>query len=159
MRRNANNREELKNMEKGQIFSLDFIIALVAVTAATGLLIQTAEVNMYYQKEATESNGLKSVAETAADLIVAHNETTCQDSSGNHLMNCIRTDIAVGELENIIEGLVPSPGYGFEITGFGGTASGPPPLQDKDFYQVKRRIVIGSETGPEQTLAVKVWLQ
>ena len=38
-------------MKKGQIFSLDFLISMVVIMAAIGLLIQATEFNTYNMKE------------------------------------------------------------------------------------------------------------
>lgn len=81
-------------MQKGQIFSLDFLISLVAVMAAIGLMVQAIEVNTYYQKEERQFNELKTVAETAGDMLVGNPEIVCElvDGSGGYLGsvgNCI----------------------------------------------------------------------
>lgn len=148
-------------MKKGQIFSLDFLISLVAVTAAVGLLIQTTEVNVYYQKETLRSNDLKAVAETVADLIVASNDITCKDSDGGPLMNCIADDVR----QNQIRALIPE-GYRFEIIGFD-TDISTGNLQDRDYYEIERKMmqpVAPVGPGPELTLieeyiTVRLWKQ
>ncbi len=81
-------------MQKGQIFSLDFLISLVAVMAAIGLMIQAIEVNAYYQKEERQFNELKTVAETAGDMLVGNPEIVCElvDGSDDYLAplnNCL----------------------------------------------------------------------
>jgi hypothetical protein len=81
-------------MQKGQLFSLDFIISMVAVTAAIALLIHSIEVNAYSQKEQQLQDELKQVAETAGDLLVSNQDIVCElvDSSDNKLFslnNCL----------------------------------------------------------------------
>jgi hypothetical protein len=148
-------------MKKGQIFSLDFLISLVAVTAAVGLLIQTTEVNLYYQKETMRSRDIKAVAETVADLLVASNDITCEDSDGVHLMNCLAPDVR----QDQIRALIPE-GYRYKIGGLD-TDISTGNLGDRDYYEVERRIiqpVAPAEPVPELTLtegyiSVKVWKQ
>lgn len=81
-------------MQKGQLFSLDFIISMVAVTAAIALLIHGIEVNAYSQKEQELHNELKQVAEAAADLLVSNPDIVCElvENAGGEissLNNCL----------------------------------------------------------------------
>lgn len=75
--------------KKGQIISLDFLISLIAVTLAIGLLIQFSELKTYNEKEEMGWMELKQVAETASDLLVSAPEITCDllDESDNYLGN------------------------------------------------------------------------
>ncbi len=143
-------------MQKGQIFSLDFLISLVAVTAAIGLMIQAIEVNTYYQKEETQHSELRAVAETAAGLIVAGNDTTCVDATGQHLINCVDAGADFSGITNFLS----SAGYSYEIDdGPGGSLVLPPPIpyNDEDFYEVKRRVFVNGVGGAPRDLSVKVW--
>jgi len=64
-------------MKKGQMFSLDFLISLIAITAAVGLLIQTVEINTYNLKEESQFNEIKAIAETAGNLLVSNPDVIC----------------------------------------------------------------------------------
>lgn len=146
-------------MKKGQIFSLDFLISLVAVTAAVGLLIQTTEVNVYYQKETMRSNGIKAAAETVADLIVGSNDITCEDADGDHLLNCIANNVGQGQIRT----LIPEE-YRYEIIGFDRDIS-TGNLSDRDYYEVQRKVIQqGVPVWPDLTLTgeyvtVRLWKQ
>ena len=148
-------------MKKGQIFSLDFLISLVALTAAVGLMIQAIEVETYYEKERTTYDEMKLVAGTAADLLVASNETTCIDAAGNRLMNCIDSTIDSSDTDRLI-----SNKYGYKITdGAGKLGAGLErdfaSLDEQDFVEIKRTVFIDSVQAPEipTDLLVKVWLR
>jgi len=165
------------NRQKGQLFSLDFIISMVAVTAAIGLLIHGIEVNAYSQKEQQLYDELKQVAETAADLLVTSDGTTCEiQSLGGpakvYLVNCL-DEGKIGSLGD----LFPN-GYCYESSSTNGSSS----LEDncgvahnvQDFYEAKREIVTlnlplnkkdfeeclrGAATCKldEDTITIKVW--
>lgn len=147
--------------EKGQIFSVDFLISLVAVVAAIGLMLQAVEVNAYNQKEHRLQAEMKSVAETAAELIALGNDTTCRDSSGSkNFANCVDTTLS-GNWQSKISGAYdPSTnpgGYHFEISLDTTVVSGPgPSWSDQDFYEIQRSVTT-SVGGPQKTLKVKVW--
>ena len=81
---------------KAQIASLDFILSVVLVVVALGLVMQTIEVNQYTMKEMEIHNELERIGETAADILVSHPDFTCDlyNHSGN---------IEIGELQNCVE--------------------------------------------------------
>jgi len=124
-------------MLKGQLFSVDFLVSMIAVTAAIGLLIHSAEVNAYSQKEEQLYNELKQVAETAADLLVASNDTACEViETGEHLVNCVNSKTS----EEGLRQLFPGSGYGYQICSDTinldcGT------YREGDYYEAKRLVV------------------
>jgi len=149
-------------MEKGQIFSMDFIISMVAVVAATGLLIQAVEVGVYNAKEAGARKELEVIAERAADMIAAgyiyqgNKGTTCYDSaSGLYLMNCIDSGINSAQVTHI---LIP---YNYEVTDDSGAlhdlSRGSGTLGDNDFYEAVRTVFVNNAGGGTEELRVKVW--
>ncbi len=132
-------------MQKGQLFSLDFIISMVAVTAAIALLIHSIEVNAYSQKEQQLHDELKQVAETAADLLVASDGTTCEiQSLGGpakvFLVNCI-DESTIGSFGN----LFPS-GYCYKISSTRANSNCGTAYNGEDFYETKRLVV--TNNGP-----------
>ena len=146
-------------MERGQIFSLDFIISMVAVIAAIGLMIQMVEVNVYSQKDARADEEMKMVAERAADLLVAgykynpSRSTACEEG-GIYLMNCVKNNIP----PEFTNRLIPDK-YGYEITGLRGQSRGSFD-SDNDFYEAVRTIKVGNTSGGAASnveLKVKVW--
>jgi len=81
-------------MQRGQVFSLDFLISLIAVMAAIGLMIHAVELNTYALKEERQQAELKAVAETAGNMLVSNPAIVCYlvDGSGNvlgSLNNCL----------------------------------------------------------------------
>lgn len=130
-------------MKKGQLFSLDFLISLVAVMAAIGLLIQTVEFNQYNQQEERINRELKYVSETFADLLVTSNETTCEDSASltqEHLMGCISDGL---ESDNL--NLLLPPGFDYSVSG--GALDIPGNPDQNDFYQTTRDLATGITVG------------
>lgn len=141
-------------MEKGQIFSLDFLISMAVVMAAIGLVIQTAEVSAYSAKETRISGELRNVAEITANLIVASNETTC-DGAGGHLMNCVDSTADFSK----ITGFLQNAGYGYSITAPGGVINlqSAVPWNAQDYYETSRLVFINNTGGDHVDLKVKVW--
>ena len=146
------------------MFSLDFIISMVAVIAAIGLMIQVVEVNVYNQKESAADKEMKIVAERAADMVVAgyrysSGYTACKDNdrgiTGIYLMNCVKNDPPVG----LVSHLLISNKYNYEITGIGSGLSRTPGSFDAgdDFYEAVRTIKVNSPTTGDAELKVKVW--
>lgn len=80
---------------KAQIASLDFILSVVLVVVALGLIMQTIEVNQYTMKEMEINNELERIGETAADILVSHPDVTCDvyNQGGTikiaELQNCV----------------------------------------------------------------------
>ncbi|MDP6584326.1 MAG: hypothetical protein QF535_06695 [Anaerolineales bacterium] len=80
--------------EKGQIMAMDFLISVIAVTLAVGLLIQFAEIKTYNENDDIAWLELKEIAESAADRLVGSPNIVCEliDAGGNplySLMNCL----------------------------------------------------------------------
>ena len=151
-------------MEKGQMFSVDFLVSLIAVVAAVGLILQAVEVNTYAQKEERLFNELKMAAETAADLIVLGQDTACQDSAGTrNYANCV--DLASRGIwedkvhDKFRQGACPAcnpDGIKYEITLGAATETVPGGYGGEDFYEVQRTVSTSFRGAPE-TLSVKVW--
>lgn len=139
-------------MEKGQIFSLDFLISMAVMMAAIGLVIQTAEVNTYNAKETRVQGELRNVAEITADLIVASNETTCADGRGGHLMNCVDSMANFSK----ITGFLADAGYGYSVEPAGMIE--PVGIQgSNDYYEIRRTVFINNTGGSTVELKVRVW--
>jgi len=139
-------------MQKGQIFSLDFLISMAVVMAAIGLVIQTAEVSAYNAKETRIQGELWNVAETAADLIAASNETTCSNGGGGHLMNCVDATADFSKITGFLE----DAGYGYSITATGiSLLNGS--QGSNDYYETARTVFINNTSGSTVDLKVRVW--
>ena len=143
-------------MDKGQIFSLDFLISLVAITAAVGLMVQAIEVNTYYQKESRDFIEMKAVAETAADLLIASQATTCYDSdTDQYMIQCVRNDLNPGDTDPLVPNKfnykVRSASLGVNLERFVN------PWGEEDYYMAKRTIYINNVGGATEELTVRVW--
>ena len=141
-------------MQRGQIFSLDFIISMVVITAAIALLIQATEFNTYNMKEERIYNEMRNTARIAANLIVSSNETTCSDGTGGHLMNCVDTG---GNFVPIDDFLTAS-GYQYDISllDVTGETSWNNNI-DSDFVEIERQVLIDNLDGNPKDLTVRVW--
>jgi hypothetical protein len=139
--------------KKGQLFSLDFIISMVAVTAAIALLLHSIEVNAYSQKEQQLHDELRQVAETAADLLIASNDTSCQIKITGmgapdrpHLVNCVNENANTNDLKAI----VPD-GYCYKVSNIVSSTRASyidklnydcgTEYNEEDFYEAKRLVV------------------
>ncbi len=143
-------------MEKGQIFSLDFLISIVVITAAIALLIQATEFNTYNMKEERIYNEMRNVARIAANLIVSSNETTCFDTTGEHLMNCI--DTVTGNFAPITLFLDDSDyEYDIETEALGLDLDSGVAYDEEDFVEIKRLTFVNGLGGTPEDLTVRVW--
>ncbi|MEK6972788.1 MAG: hypothetical protein AABW72_01990 [archaeon] len=102
----------LKNKlhEKGQIFSIDALVALIIATLVLGLTIQIIETQSYNLKQEQVFNELKTVGHNAANLLVSLPDISCdlisEDGTGLTLLNnCIDAD----KLKNIEKGKLGIP--------------------------------------------------
>ena len=64
--------------QKGQVFSVDFLISIMVIVLAIGLLLNFYELSAHAQKESKINSELRSAAERAADLLVYSPDVTCE---------------------------------------------------------------------------------
>ncbi|MCX6799069.1 MAG: hypothetical protein NTW59_03175 [Candidatus Diapherotrites archaeon] len=133
-------------MRKGQVFTLDLLISLVAATLAIGLLFHTMETRIYNQKGAELSSDLKRVADNAGNMLAASNQIICElrdaDSTTHidYLNNCIDTTKINSSNAKSLMG-IPD-GYGARVY-FGGTEWGDDlPPSDIDFIEETRTVIL-----------------
>ncbi len=88
--------------QKGQIFSLDFILSLAIIILAIGMMLQFMELQEYNQREAEIQNELYSIGETASLLLVSNPAFTCQ------MTNTIETVDLMPVMGCILIGAPPS---------------------------------------------------
>ena len=138
--------------QKGQIITLDFLISLIAITLAIGILLQFAEVKAYNEKEELQWVELTEIAETASNLLVSSPEISCEED-GIYLVNCIDTSNDFSLPETGEKLAIPS-GYGFAIEGEGIGPSANIP-DGVDFYSVKRLVSLNG--GNAEEITIRVW--
>ncbi len=169
----------MKQNEKGQFFSLDFLISVTVAVLAIGMLLHFFELSVYGEKEARLQTAIDSIALTSSNILVQDYNCKIENSfklqGYNDLDGCISSFNFSGT--NKKELLIPN-GFGCFIssdgtitppvgceTDFTGTA--------KDISVVSRRILLGPnniskmdfETCVESTcsifeereLTVKIW--
>jgi len=79
--------------EKGQVFTVDFIISISIVMLALGIGLQLNELNFYASNEDESYARLESIGRVASDLLVMHPKLNCpvvsitDDSNIDHLPN------------------------------------------------------------------------
>jgi len=138
--------------KRGQIFSLDFLISLIALTLALGLLIQFAEIKTYNENEELQWLELKGVAETAADLLVSNPDIVCElkDEGGSplhSLMNCLPhiNSLRISQQWMAISAdydcLIETPGAGQQLHPQSYDCKGDP-TGSENVYSVDRKVVI-----------------
>ena len=132
--------------KKGQIVSIDFLLSIILVVFAVGMIIQFTEQNSYIEKQELIFNDLKRVGDTAGTLIVSNPDIVCSlvdNFSGeviDSLNNCIPANADINK-----EVLGIPAGYECNLTVQGITFpvnecdSAVP--TDKDIYSVKREVV------------------
>ena len=77
--------------EKGQVFSLDFIIALAVVAMTIGMTLHFYELNVYEQKEAMTRNELSLIGVTASNILLNGNQCRARvevTDMGYELVGC-----------------------------------------------------------------------
>lgn len=133
-------------MKKGQILSLDFLVATAMAILAIGLVFQFSELQVYDVKDRQLFSETKRVAETAGNLLVGNPLITCKlrDNANtktiSYLPNCVNISAAGGITKERLG--IPSTFKCFVsgLTATGCEATPPNPSAVKNFYSVKRKI-------------------
>ncbi len=131
----------------GQIVSLDFLISIIAIVLALGILIQISELKTYDEIEEREWMELRQVSETAAARLVSNPELNCivvKNGGENELFrmpNCLDITVAMARSHLAIP---ESPSYGFELSDGDGTLGSYGSRGNNDFIEVKRLMVTNS---------------
>lgn len=115
-------------MEKGAIFSLDFLLSVVLVMLAVGLVMKTLELTTYSQKEEILNQELKKVAENTGNVFVSDPSINCNVTELSiKLMNCIDTTV-LPSITNWRKEVGLPDDFDAAIVGLGPPASVPPIL-------------------------------
>ena len=94
--------------KRGQIIAMDFLLSVMVMVLALGLMFQMIELNYYNTKEMGLQEDLARIGETAADLLVSHPDITCDVRVGppgtldlsdiiGEIPNCIQNGYMLGE--------------------------------------------------------------
>ena len=97
----------MTNKEKGQIFSLDFIIALGIVAMTIGMTLHFYELNVYEQKETTTRNELALIGVNASNLFIdgqrcSENPSDKPSNKGYELIGCTKSPGSITKAELMI---------------------------------------------------------
>lgn len=92
--------------QNGQVFSLDFLLSIVLVLLAVGIIMQFLELKTYETKEFSQQQELERIGNTAAELLVSNPAIVCElkDVAGNTigtLQNCLATTPSLLKKENL----------------------------------------------------------
>lgn len=128
-------------MEKGQIFSLDFLLSIAVVMMALGLVLRAAELASYDWKDREIFSELKGVAENSGNLLVASPEINCRVRGIDiNIMNCV--DTTKISPSNAREKLAIPAEFGYSLTispqqtiAFGSR-------ENKDFVETRRKVLL-----------------
>ncbi len=153
--------------EKGQIFSIDFLLSVVLVMLALALIFQYMELKAYSEKDVEMFEDVKEKALLASDLLTGSSELNCKLDGGNiALPNCIGNEkINAGKI-----GITEKFGCyvkGVKVEGCETDES----AGAKVFFAVERKVVEGQDVETEiwkcmkgaecglheKDLLVKVW--
>ena len=80
--------------QKGQFFSIDFLIAMAIAVLALGMLLHFYELNTYEQKEARIQNELTLIAMNSSNILLNTNNCTAKNNlsvKGYELHGCTDT--------------------------------------------------------------------
>ncbi|MDO8634061.1 MAG: hypothetical protein Q7K34_02085 [archaeon] len=138
--------------KRGQILSLDYVISLILVLLALGLLLNFFELQTVNAKEAQLSSELETLAEGAARLALASPDIACRLTNNDYtkyigvLPNCIPSEPGRLTKENIwipLEfgcAIITEPGEIFTATGCGEAIDN----DVNNYYSVTRKIVVNN---------------
>jgi len=137
-------------MDRGQVFSLDLVLALALLVLSIGIIFQQTELFLYNQKDLEESRSLEIIGESASNMLVFSPEIVCELVSGgsvvDYLNNCIPDDCST--VSGPALGL--SSDYSYNVSG--AVSCGTPfnaSLIEGPVYSVDRTVVLSS--GKEVT--------
>lgn len=135
-------------MQKGQLFSLDFLVSLIVVMLAIGLVFQFSELQTYDLKDKMLFDETKRVAETASNMLVGNPAILCklvEEGTANqisYLSNCIDSSNPSALTKNNLG--IPA-AYNCNADGITITdCSSIPTSAAKNSYSVKRTILLHS---------------
>jgi len=133
-------------MQRGQFFSLDFLISLILLFLAIGILFRASELSLYDQKDERLFAELKNVSENAGNMLVANPNINCLlEKIEIKLMNCIDTfTTSTFTADQSREALGIEQKYGFEIIGIAMQGEGTLD-EKKDFTETTRLVLVHDE--------------
>jgi len=113
--------------QRGQVFSVDFLISVMVIVLAIGLLLNFYELSVHAQMESNLSSELRNVAERAADLLVYSPEFTCElwEDAGEtsqrimYIPNCLVKGDSGNSGKEIIKAKLGLVGFQCEVSGKG----------------------------------------
>lgn len=139
----------MKANNKGQVFSLDFLISLVVVVVCLGLLIQVFELTSYSAKQQQTFREVMVIGELASERLVTDEAVLCRLTDGAavlpgfELVNCLNTT----RLAALNKGLIGIPAdFYCNVAGvsLSGCADGTPPANARNVFEVERRVIVSA---------------
>jgi len=141
---------------KGQIVSMDFLLSLILVTLALGLIFRFSEISTYALEENTLQSTLERLGSTAAEKLLHSPDFACKVGTVGgttatlfHASNCLDAG-KLGALSTTLLGL-PA-GYSYHLS-LQDPAGGPPSeygiaVPDTDFaFSAERSLVLYAGPG------------
>lgn len=77
----------MDNKQKGQIFSLDFLLAMGMVVLAIGLMLNFYELNANYAKEERVKSEITAIAINATEVLLSNEKCDLQGGVGSNKFN------------------------------------------------------------------------
>ncbi|MFH1588314.1 MAG: hypothetical protein ABIA76_03195 [Candidatus Diapherotrites archaeon] len=143
--------------DKGQVFSLDLMIAAGLIFLAMAIIINSVELDVFTTKNNFELSELQYVGLTASDRFVSM-ANPCQEQNIN-VLNCV--DFLGCDIGTIITkeklGIADEFDYAVESdysSCFQGTEDAP---DDKAVFAVKRTVLINSVSENQEKFIFKIW--
>lgn len=148
--------KQKKTGKKGQIFSLDFILAVSLLVLSIGLAINYFEVTSLNASEAAHRQEMRLIAKTASDILVTDPSIVCDlntilEQVAGSLPNCIRKTLETTKNGDPITKTmlgIPS-NFDAQLTNVNGEPvtfpaefSSPPPTTETDFVSMDRFVAV-----------------
>lgn len=129
-------------MQRGQIFSADFLFSVAVIVLALGVAVQAIDLSNHARQQDFLNEGLRAEAAQASSLLMANEAWLCQletaEGENVPLDNCL--DAAKTPTK---EGLGLSAGFGCQVRGLAVQGCEGEPPTDRDVAAVKRVAVSG----------------
>ncbi|GEM_PF-4475983 len=135
-------------MNKGQLFSVDFLLAIAIVMLAVGVQLKLMQTHAFDAHQSYNQTELEAIGNTAVVLLLTNPTITCQVTNTTgaplfHQPNCINTNITLTKSQLGI----PSE-YDYRITGitFTGSDARTPAATQENIYALDLNTLVNA--GP-----------
>jgi hypothetical protein len=133
----------MRKNQKGQIFSLDLLLALTALIVCIGLVLQTYELTSYDAKESMIWQKLNLTGQAAAERLVTDEDIACDlGVNGFETVNCLDST-KLGRIDKSALGIPAD--YGCRIEGVSiANCNDSLPAEAANVFSITRAVLVES---------------